>query len=396
MRCIADIASARIPGLVSLVLGGSFARGEGTFIRQAAGWEPYKDYDLFAVVDNGSLRKAAHAVDEVRQAAYEALGYPPYDEEKPSPGRFHIGLAVMSVNTLARLPHDLANVELKLTGQVVWGHNLLERIPADPTQIPPESGLRPVLNKLIGLVEQWGPWVDSAALPPQEILQSIAYDRAKATLDLVAALLLLRGQWTPGYAARNLTLSIAEENGPLLQGIGALSQRADAALVFKLNPAGPDPSEGAALWCCARDEALAFTEPLAASVLAYLPGSPLDGAQRLARHARGKFLRPFADQGLRQRGIPLRRVLAPALVSIYQVVENLRLGSIRRTHPLIRAWAAAWAWLAATQEPSHAAALHAWARGTVGSSRGDPDGLRDDIVRLFKASSTARRRKRSL
>jgi hypothetical protein len=396
METLADLAASRIPGLRSLLLGGSFARGEGTFLQRRGHWAPYKDYDLFAVVDPRHARAAALAVSGFRQAAYEHLDYPPYDEESPSPGQFQISLAVVPINALPRLPHDLSNAELKLMGRVIWGEDVRGRIRSDPRLIPPASGLRPVLNKLVGLVEQWGTWINDRSEPDPEVRLAIAYDQAKMVLDLAGALLLLRHSWTAGYAARNDVLCAEEARGPVLAEIGRIASRAQEALEFKLRPRTPRPEEGAHRWRGARDELLRIVDPLAAAVLSYRTATPVDGARRFATGARIGLLRPFAEQAMLHYGVPFGRRLSPLAVLAYAAMENARLGSVGKTHPLIRAWSAAWAWLSATAHSEEAGRLLPWAAAMVGSSHMDFVPLRTDIVRLFKAASTARRRKRTL
>ena len=396
METIASLAAARLPGLRSLLLGGSFARGEGTFLRRGTQWVPYKDYDLFAVMDGGTARQCEAALAGVRQAAYRALGYAPYDERRPSPGQFHIGIALVPIAALGRLPHDLSNAELGLLGKVVWGEDVKAKIRSDPRLIPPSSGLRPVLNKLIGLVEQWGDWIDDGTTPDDELGLAVAYDRAKTVLDVAAAVLLLHGVWTAGYAARNSVLREHETDGPLVPAIGPLAVRADEALAFKLQPVAPDPRSCAQLWREARDGLLAVVGPLAGAVLSYPTGDPLDGARRFARAARIAWLRPFAEQAATHYGLPLGHALAPCMVVCYSLVENARVGKLSALHPLIRAWSAAWAWLAATVPGADTELLQTWAGQVVGAPRSDPRTLRDSIVGLFKAVSTARRQKRTL
>lgn len=396
MALIAAEATARLRGMQSLLLGGSFARGEGSFVWRDGRWLPYKDYDLFAIVDDHRARAAAAAIPGLRCALYRRLHYAPYDERQPSPGQFHIGLAVIPRAALARLPHDLSNAELKLAGRVIWGEDLRHEIRSDPRSIPPVSGLRPVLNKLIGLVEQWGKWVDDETSPGEQIALAVAYDRAKAVLDLAAALLLLRGGWTAGYAARNRALREREANGPLLAEVGCIASRAEEALAFKLRPVAVAGEDAVGSWRDARDDLLRVVEPLAAAVLGYTTGGPLHEAWRFAEGARIEFLRPFAEHAVARYRVPRGADLAPWIVRGYAAWENLRLGAWSMTHPLIRAWSAAWAWLAASTGAHPPEPLLAWAQRMVGTPGADRETLRERIVALFKASSTARRRKRTL
>jgi len=264
---IAHVVARRLPGLSSLILGGSFARGEGTVIEVGGRLAPFKDYDLFAVLDPRQVRSASRAVPQIRSEIYRALDLDPYSEETPSPGKFQISLEILSSSALHSLPHDLSNLELKLTGRVIWGKELLEKIPTEPSLVPSTSGLRHVLNKLLGLLEQWGPWVDERRPPSREIALTISYHRAKVLLDLASAILLVRGAWVAGYGARLKRLKELETSGPLLPSIGLLGTRVEEALHFKLNPTPPPVSDAPFLWEEARDELLRYVEAISATVL---------------------------------------------------------------------------------------------------------------------------------
>ncbi len=389
MEVLVRLATTHLPGLRSLILGGSFARGEGTLVRVDSRWVPYKDYDLFAVVRDAWASRAAGAIPMVRRLAYERLGYPRYEEDAPSPTRFHIGIAIIPEGALRRLPPDVSNVELALTGKTLWGVSLLDRLPSDPSLIPAVSALRPVLNKLIGLVEMWG----SEASP--DAGRAIAYERAKIVLDAVSAVLVLHGAWVPGYAARNEVLREKEGEGPLLPSVGPLARRAEEALSFKLHPA--DPPHGPEVeWAMAREELLSFLEPLCAETLGFPAATGPQALSLFARHAPVGLFLPFALDAVHRRGLAMGPSFASALVRAYALWENLRLGTLSLVHPLVRAWAAAWAWLLATRDEEEAKHLLAWARLIAGRATDDRVLLRRAIVRLFKASSTARRSKRTL
>lgn len=388
LEVIVPLARDHLPGLRCLLLGGSFGRGEGSVVWRDGKWVPFKDYDFFAIVEPSCIGRAAARIPTLRGHIYEALGYPVSHERGISPGSFHVGFSLMAVNELHRLPHDVSNVELKLASTLVWGEDLRPLIASDPALIPPASGLRPVLNKLIGVVEMAHPWTGSGC-SEGEMARAIAYERAKMVLDAVALVLLMARAWTVGYRARCERLRDLEAKG-FTSSLGPLSSRCEEALRFKASPRIPEGSF-ADLWACTRDELLTMVGALAESTLR-LPQS-LFPPEAFLNHGTRMFI-PFAHHVLSSHHLPA--AMAPWLAGAYCVVENLRLGFLRFAHPLVRAWAAAWAWLWASGEPTQRSrALH-FASRTVGADTEDPETLRYAIVALFKAASTARRRKRTL
>ncbi len=326
----------------------------------------------------------------------QALDLDPYSEETSSPGKFQISLEIIPSNALDSLPHDLSNLELKLTGRVIWGEQLLERIPTELSLVPSTSGLRHVLNKLIGLLEQWGPWVDERRPPSQEIALTISYHRAKVLLDLASAILLVRGAWVAGYGARLNRLKELETAGPLLPSIGILGPKVEEALNFKLNPVPPPTSDAAFLWEKAKDELLGYVEAISATVLGYEESDPMDGYTRFLPRARYGLLGPYADQALAKLGLPTASWAAKPIVAVYSGVESLRLGQVQLIHPLIRAYACAWAWLADSEAGKNLDFIDRLTMSYPGKRRKTKQSMRNRTVELFKACATRKRRKRVL
>jgi hypothetical protein len=347
-------------------------------------------------VTQSQAHAASATVPAIRARIYEQLGFPPYHEENPSPTGFQISIEVIPEEAIPRLPNDLSNLELKLTGRVLWGGELLSLIPVTESLIPPVSGLRHLLNKLIGALELWGPWAEEGVPPDAHTALAVRYHRAKVMLDFISALLLLKGEWLPGYQARLEQLRLLERQGPLLPRVGLLSRAAEQALAFKLNPSFPDCREAIDDWNRSTAELLTYVEALSSEVLGYEPGDPAHGYRPFLSYGRIGFLLPYAKQVLRRRRVPSLPGLAPLAVVAFSITENLRIGQVHAVHPLLRAYCSAWAWLS----ERHTGDEQRFMTRLVGSGLGRPTSdrvhLREKIISLFKRAATRKRLKRSL
>jgi hypothetical protein len=177
------------PGLRSLVLTGGFARGEGMVSHGA----PQNDYDFVAV-------RSGPRVD------YEAL-------RRLLEGELglHVDLARVSP---ARLPWVRPSVfwyETALRGRVLWGEDLLDRIPVrTPARLDRAEGLRLLVNRAAGLL-----LCTETADPAAKRLQA-----AKAILAAADARMLAAGAFAPSQRERIALLDLLRAADASPEGIG--------------------------------------------------------------------------------------------------------------------------------------------------------------------------------
>ncbi len=196
LRTAAHCSAVLSPGLRSVILTGSLARGEATICQSSAGWDISGDAEFLLVFhDSGSL-PARDVIVRTERAIHEALLRDGIS--------CHVGLGLMRLRHLLRMEPHIFRHELRTWGRVIWGDaSDLLRLPVLPASgIPLEDGWRMLSNRMIeslpGLAEA------SAASTP--LSPATRYCMIKLCLDTATSLLLFAGSYRPSYRAREAAL----------------------------------------------------------------------------------------------------------------------------------------------------------------------------------------------
>ncbi|MHB8633183.1 MAG: hypothetical protein ACYDBQ_04330 [Thermoplasmatota archaeon] len=209
-------------GVQSIVLTGGFARGEGAFL----GGRPQNDYDLVA------LRRPRWRPD-----------YGPLVQRLEGRLGLHIDLAPVASWRLPWVSRSLFWYETALQGRVLWGENLLGRIPIrDAAHIDSSEGMRLLVNRSAGLLL-------ALPAPPHEVrLQA-----AKGLLAACDALLLAGGAFAPTQRARWSLLEGMRAKGSMAVKVDpGLWSWAQWAVAWKLDPERNSAVDAKAAWQAAR------------------------------------------------------------------------------------------------------------------------------------------------
>jgi hypothetical protein len=253
--------------LRAIVLTGSLARGEGTWIPQPRGWRLLGDADVFLIFHRGAPMPA----DGVRRVA-ESIGRALALQGIVA----HVSLNNVYPEFLSRMPRHIATYELRACGRILWGDTeVLSLVPDFPAaEISREDAWRMLANRMIEQLE-------AAATGDGALSESSQYATVKLILDMATSYLVFVGLYEPDYARR---LRIFQDS--------ALDRRTDApfapasfaeilaaATAFKLNGT-PMPFAAERVWT----EAVRCAERLWAWQLRTLTcGSPDSSSDELMR-----------------------------------------------------------------------------------------------------------------
>ncbi len=226
--------------LRGIILTGSLARLEGTFVRDAAGWKALGDAEFFVVFEQRCALPGAAQTESVRQQAERTL--------VGEGVHCHIDLSPVHPGYLQRLqPHILA-YELRECGQVVWGDaGLLSLIPQFPASaLLREDAWRLLCNRMVEYLE-----VAADLLQPGRPLPAaVMYRTVKLYLDMATSLLVFAGEYEPTYggrAARLRSLAAAPRPGMDLPfPLDAFAERVALCTAFKLREPGYREEDAAA------------------------------------------------------------------------------------------------------------------------------------------------------
>jgi hypothetical protein len=224
VRALAPLVRERSApyGFVSLLLAGSLARDEGSFLLTPAGPQLFNDVDLVLVTERPVPAAVASAWE--REATLLLAPDSPYDGDGLSPLGLHVDLAVLPRSRLGRLPCTLFNFDL-LSARVLAGENVLPELPPfRPSDIPAREALLLLGNRCLSLCESAGPPKAGTAL-------WMYYHALKAVIDAGAALLILSGRYrTPQGERLSVLESVLRADYPsLLARWPHLTQMVEAA-----------------------------------------------------------------------------------------------------------------------------------------------------------------------
>ena len=202
-------------GIVSLILYGGFGRGEGSVVVDGDNIRPLNDYDFMAVSRHPlpayrSFRRFIQGLDS------RVSGYT-------------IDVMIRPLWFMKRRHMSVFYYELKNSGKVLWGRDVLSLIPQiDANGIPLSDGICTLFNRLMSLMEAYG--VDDKKL--------VIYQCNKAVLTCMEILLLKAKRYHWSYKERlSIFKSIFEKSFPeLFRDMPGFIDMAERATQFKLIP----------------------------------------------------------------------------------------------------------------------------------------------------------------
>ena len=202
-------------GIVSLILYGGFARGEGSAIIEGDNIRPLNDYDFMAVSSHPlpaykSFRKFIQGMNS------RISGYT-------------IDVMIRPLWFMKRRHASVFFYEMKNSGKVLWGKDVLSLMPEiDPDKIPMSDGIRTLFNRLMSLLEAYG----------AEDRKFVVYQCNKAVLTCMEILLLQAKKYRGSYKERlSVFKSIFESSFPdLFKELPGFMDMVEKATQFKLFP----------------------------------------------------------------------------------------------------------------------------------------------------------------
>lgn len=189
---VAELSSAAFSrGLRAVVLTGSLARGEGTWLREGSRVRLAGDVDIFAIFKDRAVLPQPDHVAQLERAAQDRLDSAGIEA--------HLGLSPVRSDYLRRLQPNIFSYELTAHGKVIWGDaSVLKLAPAFiDSQIPLDDGFRLLMNRMIELLE-----TVCEIDPIGTTARAVRYRAMKLWLDMATSYLLFKGRYLPTYRGR--------------------------------------------------------------------------------------------------------------------------------------------------------------------------------------------------
>jgi len=183
----------------TIILGGGFGRGEGSirFVEKTP--IPLHDFDLYVVTDRKIDTRTSDSMQStVLKQLSQLTGY-----DLAAQG-FVLGVEVVPLNSLPRLPPDLSTYEMKASSTVLYGHDIRSRIPIIEDDVALASGAITLFHRTTALLKNVEPeYLVSGEYPVARRLEAV-YECCKVYTEICTALSLLGGFYEPSYRARAL------------------------------------------------------------------------------------------------------------------------------------------------------------------------------------------------
>ncbi|HYT06392.1 MAG TPA: hypothetical protein VEL77_01985 [Rugosimonospora sp.] len=205
-------------GLRAIVLTGSLARDEATFVEEDSGWQLLGDADFFLVYEQTSrLPSDGDLVSLISAIEDSLLARGIYGQ---------IGLGAVQPTYLRHLKPRIATYELRTCGRVLWGDaRILSLIPSFSVgEISREDAWRMLCNRTIEFLGH----AAESPLGEAESSSSFRYAAIKLILDAATSYLVFAGAYEPGFRRRAVRLcELAGESAAISAAPFSLKQFAE-------------------------------------------------------------------------------------------------------------------------------------------------------------------------
>ena len=188
--------------LLAIVLTGSLARDEATFIEERERWSLLGDAEFILIFNEHASLPSSADLDPLCRRIRERL------LQHNIQG--NISLGDVCPTYLRKLKPHIFAYELRVCGQVIWGEpQILSLIPAfSASDIPLEDAWRLLCNRMIEQLEVVEDLADyPVILPPR-----VHYRTIKLYLDMATSYLLFAGAYAPTYRGRAERLRVLADN----------------------------------------------------------------------------------------------------------------------------------------------------------------------------------------
>jgi hypothetical protein len=224
--------------LRAVVLTGSLARNEGTFIEDQGSFKLLGDCDVFLLFHDSSALPSSEEVSRFDQEAMKALA------DAGISGI--VGSSAIHSDYLQKLEPNIFSYELRTNADVLCGdQECLKLIPSfGPEQIPLEDAWRMLCNRMVECLEHM-----PALLDGQPLSMNGAQSVAKLYLDMTTSLLVFLRKYRPSYKERLQQLELIAQEQPSLVPFSAdeFLQRVNKFTNWKLSPRTAIPADVEAL-----------------------------------------------------------------------------------------------------------------------------------------------------
>lgn len=190
---------------ISILLIGSFGRGEGSVFIDKEIVYPLKDYDILVILDKKKLL-STEVLQELEKKIYNRLGYINPTSRDFLFSDFVITIEQTTFDNLKNFAH-IAVYDIKMGSKILFGADVRKEISLKIEELVFTSGNHVLFMKTIGLLGHFSSnYLHNSLL--QNERRYLIYECGKTYIEIGTALSLYGGIYTPTYLERNKTIKI--------------------------------------------------------------------------------------------------------------------------------------------------------------------------------------------
>ena len=293
------------PGIRSILLTGSYGRGEGSAIVTATGVTLLRDFDLVLLFHKRVPRKEVASISD----RLERMFCPPRDASYHYMDDFSLDVKPSTLARANLLP-DMGLYDMRFC-PVLYGEDIRLLINCRLEDIPLRSGARGLISKGIAMAGSMHvDYLRSGV--PSDLRANFLRETSRAYFVAAEALTLLLGCYDH-RAWRRLALleeRRSQELAGLLKKVPDLLDKIERAIRFKLDPAhNPINDDPIAYWFTTRDDLGEIWRFFFAKYLGTEAQDWDSFSQQLERSLGRQYYLPLIETGLRTRRIPYNNSL---------------------------------------------------------------------------------------
>jgi len=308
-------------GIRSIILAGSFGKGEGSVVTDSQGVRPLRDFDFY-VIFSGKVPPVKF-IQNVQKRLQEKFGSMRVHDE------YYLSndlVAEIKATTLERINSfpDISTYDLK-NCQVIYGEDLRSKIKWNLKDIPLRTNARALFQKAIALIGVFHSEYLNGEIP-LHLRDSFLRETSRAYIEICVGLCLLANRYDSSSIRRLETLreTYRKEFSDLYQKIPDLVEKIDASTRYKLDPTNNPLSVNLLdYWFETRDD---LGEVIKYYYHQYLNVSFKNWVQfatALEKNLTKKYYLPLIDTSLKNKNLPTNHLFLDISNFLFNIKESI-------------------------------------------------------------------------
>lgn len=310
-----------MPGIRSIILTGSFGKGEGSVLLDNQGVKPLRDFDL-VVIFKGKV-PSVEFVKALQKNLQEKYGSLRVDDKYYLLNDLVPEIKATTLERVNSFP-DISTYDLKQC-IVLYGEDVRSKIKWDLKDLPLRTNARALLQKAIALIGAFHSDYLNKEIPPS-LRDSFLRETSRAYIEICVGLCLLANRYdSSGIRRLEIVREIYEDEFPeLYKKVPDLAKKMEVSTKYKLDPSSnPLRVNSLDYWFETRDDLGAMITYYYGRYLNLTFKDWAHFSTALEEGLREQYYLPLIDAFLRSRNLPTNFVVSNLSNFFFNIRENI-------------------------------------------------------------------------